>query len=1015
MKLCLFRFMALLCLGAMPALAQTNNQRSTMFSNTNAKKPIIFEMPVQPTLLRNITQYGLSEFNSPLGTCTNEIRNDFDKLTSAIVPGCWDAKKNYDDVPAPKLTEKELIESDYQICNCLNDPRQNPSADIRHLMKLPTVQLPNYRPSKNVVEIFEKNAKRIKEKMEKDRTSLAFQASIISEGNTSFTQLYAADPTANQFTSKKLKDSVENNAKDVTGSSAILPSASTQKENDEIVSGVRKVLEGLKVPPKTDPALFQDEKLVDGQCVPGRDFLAYQALPQQELLKDISETTEATFDPKDWNYDELKKSYDEFMRLNLDSKIRTKELIVNLKAKLRFLDQNPMIKTFFAVDPTSEYLKNTDDVPQERKQFVLQSLKENSPKIDPRKKQLFGILKKFSSNQALPQLKPYLEDLRNFFVQPDVANLMDIQAEKELYKKLNKIGDFKSFTEKTSLITQQSVENDFVKLTKLGQPSKCGPRADRNIKECVEIYAAYCKTLEDVVNRIRSEEGDPEIRDDLDVLAANDFEPSYKTNNEFKKFNDNLCQAPRRKANDSTPVKYEAFKASYCKNTEHREDCKGDPKGMRNILTSFLKEYPEDVKTASSLSAKDAAKFAAISKVAEKNVELDSNRPASGSRRASKRLESLASLRNEWGVKDTSESFPSSDSRVANGVATASAAASISDRNPSENDESPAANSSYAPGTPAPFNSTSGPSNFAGSFANSQTDESAENMSDEKRREELNQLKEEYDELAKSKKSLNKSVSEAASSQEAALKARIDALEQLLAGQKKLLDNQSLASQSASNKNINKNKTVAEDEDQEQDSERRVAKTALASGASATQDSRRAPASVRESQVSASSTKAASASANATSARRSVLSAAPSSSSDDSVAREEAKLVNLRSQGGFITIESVGKGASSSANAISYPVSDEQYKLLQSNPMGLNLTQIEKNIPKDQIENLERNGEIILLLRNGSNPPFEVKVEKKNKKLVYRLRDESGKEIAPVKRVYTRKALEGELQAKSQR
>jgi len=92
--------------------------------------------------------------------------------------------------------------------------------------------------------------------------------------------------------------------------------------------------------------------------------------------------------------------------------------------------------------------------------------------------------------------------------------------------------------------------------------------------------------------------------------------------------------------------------------------------------------------------------------------------------------------------------------------------------------------------------------------------------------------------------------------------------------------------------------------------------------------------------------------------------------------------VSLRqNSNGSITIEA--KGSSGTApNAISVPISDDLYKMAQMNPTGLNLFQIEKSIPKEQIAELEKKEYIILLLQNGKNPPLEVKVRKENNRLV---------------------------------
>jgi hypothetical protein len=129
------------------------------------------------------------------------------------------------------------------------------------------------------------------------------------------------------------------------------------------------------------------------------------------------------------------------------------------------------------------------------------------------------------------------------------------------------------------------------------------------------------------------------------------------------------------------------------------------------------------------------------------------------------------------------------------------------------------------------------------------------------------------------------------------------------------------------------------------------------------------------------------------------------------VAREEAKLVGLRNgSNGALTLENIGKSNLGRANAIAINLSDEQYRLIQSNPNAVNLSQLEKNIPQDQIDRLEKTGQIILLLQNGSNPPFEVKVERKNKRLVLSRMDKEGKPQEPVRRIHTLSGLGGTIQ-----
>lgn len=250
---------------------------------------------------------------------------------------------------------------------------------------------------------------------------------------------------------------------------------------------------------------------------------------------------------------------------------------------------------------------------------------------------------------------------------------------------------------------------------------------------------------------------------------------------------------------------------------------------------------------------------------------------------------------------------------------------------------------------------------------------------------------------------------------EESYKREIESLKQLLDGQKKLTEQQSKLLNDKIKKQTTLDSTESSDaatpnKSRSASSERELSPFSSANSASSvaqTDSPNRTPASFSE------AAKVGNASHSSSAARGGSSSTAKSSSlrsaeSLDSLSREQAKLVNLRQYpDGSISVENVA--ANSSANAITLPVTDEQYRILLVNPTGLSLNQIEKKIPAEQISKLEKSGEIIILLKNGSNPPFEVKVTKVDNKLVYSLKDKNGKDQVPVKRVYTRQALENQL------
>jgi hypothetical protein len=290
-----------------------------------------------------------------------------------------------------------------------------------------------------------------------------------------------------------------------------------------------------------------------------------------------------------------------------------------------------------------------------------------------------------------------------------------------------------------------------------------------------------------------------------------------------------------------------------------------------------------------------------------------------------------------------------------------------------------------------------------------------ENMSDERKKSLLNDWENEYDEWKKSKKISDSSeLSPADSVRDDKYKKEIQTLKALLEEQKKLTDTQSkLLNEAIARK--------SESPTTERDLKANTKKDRFVSAASEFTPSKVSNSSFTNNSGDSASRSPASIGdggrigniSNNSSAVRSTSTAgksfARSSENADSLAREQAKLINVKNYSdGSILVESPSS-SSSAVNAISLPVSDEQYKVLLVNPTGLSLNQIEKSIPPEQISKLEKSGEITLLLKNGSNPPFEVKVSRVDNKLVYSLKDKDGKDQAPVRRVHTRQALESQL------
>jgi uncharacterized coiled-coil protein SlyX len=890
---------------------------------------------------------------------------------------CWANRKTASDFKGEKVDQMKLLFADEKICNCINDENKffPITGEVQKYSFAPT---PDYKLPKDPAVIYALNAKKLQEELAEDKNRLAFQASIISESNAEFTKYYG--PAAStQVSSKEVMDKL----------SGIIDFG--KDPNADLASKIKNSIEALKIPPNVPPAssYLVDPPFAENQCVGVREYLAYKQLPSdKDIIKEISS---GKFVPEDWNHYVLRKKYDSLMaEKDVKKRNASKEEVLKLSNKLRFLSQNPMLKTFFAADASADYLSYTDKMSKEREEFATSVMKKNAKTLPKLKNKLFDILK-LSVNPDQKQSNKYKEQLKQFFVDKDHAQVMDVEIEKEAYKKLERLTDSRALKVTAPALTQDSVMRDFTKISNLETPDICS-QGGASVEKCSKIFAGYCKAVTQAVRSLPCDNN--EVFDELDSLISNDLNPDFKSNADFQKFNSEICDKTRladSTGDGSNSNNFKNYKDKYCKANAGSVECSHSPdkKNIVSLRDKFLAKFPYSL--ASGHSAETFLNYTKdqITDVpGGKSLFQDTDKAA---RRSSR----LAALQDQWGRLEGLDKSNDLDQSAYNMAGTAPASTNSNAFSDSQ--------SASVPDTSF--------SNFANAAVASAgaAPQTIDNMNDDKKRDMLDDMKKDYADWKADKTTNNGS--QTASAQETAMKSRIEALEQLLAQQKKISDEQyKLLNDTIAERNKDATKkVVAESGASDEAASNKAQKIANAdtTNASNISDVSRAPASAPQYSTggvnSGSNGSAVTKRSNANSA----------DTSADSVAREESKLANVRRfPDGSVSIEAASQtSGAATANAIIVTVTDEQYDLLSANPDGLNLAQLEKDIPQDQIAKLEKNGEITIFLKNGPNQPFEVKVEKINNKLVYRKVDKSGNPVVSVKRVYTRQSLELQLKA----
>jgi hypothetical protein len=947
-------------------------EKKSIYKYQNTPNP---EHKFEPDLSK-ISRFNVISNSNPFFGCA-PADDAFIKLAlDTDTQECYDMKVSFDRLqPGESVSDKELIESDKSLCECLRDKARKMPA-LASVLNSDSVRLPNISENNPMLENFELNVKAEKKRMLQETHMLGLHASILSDGNAEFTAAYACHSSDAKSSSKRSIS--RNDLKNLRSDSPLIQyGADKRKEKARIDETVAKIIKDFDSPNEINLGYYKEKPFKSDQCIGSREFLSFKSLPQDDI---IFQELSKDFKPDDWDHTLLRSQYDSLVGLPASSKASKKEEILKIKSKLIFLNSNPMFKYILGAHSDMDEYFSSAKIDKKEKKEILEAV--NNDTLSRAKSELFNSLKRFGNVGNKCQGKPgaclqeatnnggtkkLKEDLKKFYARDDILAIIKIQKEKEDHERSMGIQDNKYFfpPKKTLAdnLSQEIIVKEFIDTTGLGNPANC-TAGGADVVECAEIFSAYCKTIDTAIVKIRGQDGDDELKDNLDFKVASLLDTDIESNLEFSNFNNEICNTPRKKNpkdQNEKPLTFFQYKEVYCKSKGNPKECRlSSPADYEKIRTQFLTEYSSPADPSKQTIAQgfiDAfikkTQDNPIKDMNSSEVQLALSRPS---------IKSLSNYRKSAGIEDRSVILKPVASNEGNQNSENLSQNRAVHKEPVKNDDS------YVN-----YSNLSGPINTS-----TNGDKKIQDMSDAQRRELLDDWKKEYQASREDKS--NKTGAE--NTNEAVMKSRIEALEALLSHQKKISEDQyKLLNEALAAKNNTASPNSAQDQrDVADSSPKKNISNAPGPQTYGREDYVRAPAGVRDSifdspqgHTSGSSlgNKSSSVSSNST----------IDSSSKSSVEREEAKLVK-RSENlnGSITIESV-KGTSS-ANAITIPVSDDLYKMAQANPTGLDLSQIEKNIPKDQIAQLEKNGVIILLLKNGSNHPLEVKVRKENNVLV---------------------------------
>lgn len=370
--------------------------------------------------------------------------------------------------------------------------------------------------------------------------------------------------------------------------------------------------------PNTDSRAYSDSELGGNQCVGMREFMALKQLPSDKsIYAELSTTSLENFNEKNWDIEFLKTEFKKLTSLKADERLANKDKIVNLRAKIRFLNRNPLIQNFFRAtkDNKSFYdgaKKSSSEREETEKVYAAVDLA-------AKKKELFGILKGVipNTNACKKGHRSCLKDFNNrdvsakfqesiakFFVDDkDVKVISKTENEKRAYSVLNSfINDESSYLPSPSdtKMSYSQIQDQYRSLTgDTSDVTECR-QSGRNLENCIKKYAAYCSLLEPVWEQQRnnwfdSQVNDPLLVDDIDDLIKKDLDLTPESNEEFKQFNYDVCEAGYEKGNillGKDTKSFNSWRREYC-TQRTATNCGRDVASYKRLREQFFKEYDD--------------------------------------------------------------------------------------------------------------------------------------------------------------------------------------------------------------------------------------------------------------------------------------------------------------------------------------------------------------------------------------------------------------------------------------
>lgn len=753
----------------------------------------------------------------------------------------------------------------------------------------------------------------------------------------------------------------------------------------------------LSYAPDYNKLFTDDYPLPQGQCVSKREYFQTRMIPQGRDMIYVRAVLDLGWREDKWDYKQLESRYRTLMDKTPRERAEyaTKHEIISIKSRLKFLNRNPLLKYYFAA--------NSETASQ--------------------KQDLFNHLKTSLSDEGCREItsqctEQFHGNLASFFQNENNRTIVRNEARADINQKARAEAQRDFVSEKEDFLRGRRERprgrNDLIarfrENFKLSQtPDSChrsqlrSPMDGPVAVQCMQIFSAYCKTVDEYQEALAnsdsqfrgiSDEDAADIADNLDDLLANDFNPNLQDNPDFREFNEENCgQRSRGRGLFRDNVDFAEFTQDRCREGDTAACSIRSHADLVRLRQAFYSTHPVARGKSVEVPAVSLSNGSMVREVGTERY-FSPERPS---------YETFAGTSSEG---QSSRSQSNSEIAYSNAEVTGT---SRVDNLAGDRDRDQQQDFSYTN-----YSNIGGASAVAGTDTQGANVEPqrVQDMDQSRRQEMLEDWEREYN-IWKERYGSDKSPATAAQDTQyrteiSTLRALLDQQRQISEQQFQLLNDAIAARTRLEQENLADAEERSRERRERPEGSSRSFDSSSVAAASSEEVVGRGPASIAEPQFNTSGASGGSSSSvGASVGGRAGGAAISGSGNSDSVAREQAKLDNIRTfSDGSIVISS--RNTSAAPNAITVTVSGEELNLIRTNPDRI-ISQVQRDVTPEQLAELQQNGEVTVLVRtpNPNDPVYRMKLSKVNERLVVSYDSgTSGAPPAPMQRVYLRSSLE---------